>query len=163
MDQFLDDVSSYDDDDWLYDPADELAFDQEDDSTPIDLSKYREMARRKTAFHYACTLDNYLRDETLSNLFLSEAEMFLNNSDYESALVSLYAAASVPTTIRLAIETICLYQLGDREAAIGTSSQVKDPNQIDSLFLRTRFLNTVEVLEFMPQLLGMLSQMKQNS
>ena len=149
-------------DDWLYDPSDDLALDM-NDNTDINTGEYMKMANRKLLFHSTCTYDNCLRKNELANLFLSEAELFLNNSDYESALVAAYAAdICKPSIDRKAIETICLYQLGDRETAVKISSQV-NPKNIQTAFLKQRFVNTVEVLEFMPQLLGMLSQMGKDS
>jgi hypothetical protein len=91
---------------------------------------------------------------------MAEAELFLNRSDYRSALVGAIASDLVrggpKSPSRLAIETICLYQLGDRKTALALSESVATSSL--SPCLRERFVNTVEVLQFMPQLLSLLKQ-----
>lgn len=127
----------------------------------VDLKEFEIMAQRKITFHKTCSLGNIA---DLAALLMSEAELFLNNCDYKSALVAALAASQAAIDIdsfyhpRKAIETIAVYQLGDRKAAVAISKLVK-VDKINSVYLRQRFENTVEVLEFMPQLLGMLSGM----
>ena len=145
------------DDDFLYG----LEPEEDGDGEPVDLTEFEAMAQRKIIFHKTCKLGH---SADLAALLMSEAELFLNNCDYKSALVAALAANLAAADIdafyhaRKAIETIALYQLGDRKAAVATSKLVK-AEKIDSVYLRQRFENTVEVLEFMPQLLGMLSGM----
>ena len=89
----------------------------------------------------------------------------MHASDYRSALVSAIAADMLisenhRSLRRSAIECICLYQLGNRSAAISIADRdetdiVKSPQT--SAYLKKRFVNTVEVLRFMPQLMSMLS------
>jgi hypothetical protein len=159
------------DDDWIYDEEGENTFfdDEEDlldlpeseEENTIDLAEYQRLAERKILFHHACTLGNQLKGNSLAALFLSEAELFLNNCDYKSALITALASEMVacdyePDSIA-AVETICLYQLGDRSQAERLGKQVTG-KKISSVFLRNRFENTLEVLTFMPQLLSMLAQ-----
>jgi len=153
------DLAEFDDDDWLYDEEEE-DFLEDEEGVKIDLTEFHVLADRKLKFHFACTFGNELRGESLAELLMAEAELFLNNCDYRSALVAALASDSVTQKIsepRKAIEAICLYQLGDRTGAL----QLSDTVNVDALLsphLKKRFANTVEVLEFMPQWLSMLGQ-----
>ena len=149
---------AFEDDDWLYDEEEEDFIEQE--SVKLDMTEFNQLAERKLKFHFACTFGNELRGESLAELLLAEAELFLNNCDYRSALVAALAADSIGSKTsepRKAIETICLYQLGDREGAMTLSDSV-NVEALLSPHLKKRFVNTMEVLEFMPQLLSMLGQ-----
>jgi hypothetical protein len=130
----------------------------------IDMDEYLSLARRKLIFMAACTLG----DHTSSNMLLCEAELYMHSGDYSSALTAAIAADLVVadtyrSNSREAIECICLYQMGSRSAAIEISDRIEASvmkSDSVSAFLKKRFANTVEVLKFMPQLLGMLSSMK---
>lgn len=147
-----------------------MAFHDEDDHDDmissqieevIDMEEFSELARRKLVFNKCCTIST----SQYSNIYFSEAELCMHAGDYRSALISAIAGDMVGQSLlrRKAIECICLYQLGSRSRAIEIADEMESKilasSQV-SLFLKKKFENTVEVLRFMPQLLGMLSQMK---
>jgi hypothetical protein len=148
------DEDSFDEDDFLMDD-----FSEEES---VELEQFEQLADRKAKFHNACTVGNR---SNLAKLFMSESELFLNNCDYRSSLTCAVAAERVCDEMgmaRKAVETIVLYQLGDRKGAIEASKKV-DESELKSGYLKSRFSNTLEVLEFMPQLLSMLSNMNNHS
>ena len=142
----MDVMTDFDGDDFLVDDIEEV----------VDVFEFEELAKKKLIFHLTCTVGSVC---AAANILRSEAELFLNRSDFRAALISAIAsdlAAGSPSNTRKAIETICLYQLGDRNAALRLSQDVEAGNL--SGHLKDRFVNTVEVLQFMPQLLQMLRQ-----
>jgi len=152
-------------DDYDHDDPYMQAADDEEES--VDFQEFERFAKNKIKFHFACTLGP---DEPQpDDLFFAEAELYMNASDYKSALIAALAADSVThsqgSLRRLAVECICLYQMGARSLAVSIAdrieSQVAKSSEI-SFYLKSRFLNTVEVLRFMPQLLGMLSEKGRN-
>jgi hypothetical protein len=144
-------LSEWEDDDGGFDDCEDVE---------IDYDEIMNLAEKKRKFHFACTLGP--QTETASDLFFAEAELLLNAGDYKSALVAAVAADhSASSSLRRgAIECICVYQLGSRSAALKIADIIQhavEKSDLVSSYLRTRFANTVEVLRFMPELLGMLS------
>ena len=141
-------------------------FDDEPEEAEVDLAEIAALARRKLIINFACTLS--AGSGKPINLFFSEAELYMSNGDYHSALVAAVAADQLVCEThrsirREAIETICLYQLGARGAALDKADLIEQKvanSKEVSVYLKKRFGSTVEVLRFMPQLLGMLSSMK---
>lgn len=153
----------YEGDEWTED--DESFYGEgEDEDVLIDFEEISKLAKNKLRFHFACTLG--ADPKNLCDLFFAEAELLLNAADYKSALVAAVAAdlfvSNTESTIRrLAIESICVYQMGARSRALEIAQKIEKSlvvsNTIVSSYLRNRFLNTLEVLRFMPELLGMLA------
>lgn len=150
-----DDLMPFDD----YDEDEDLLGSQIEEV--IDMEEISELAKRKIIFNKCSSIST----SQYSNIYFSEAELCMHAGDYRSALIAAYAGdlVSPSLTRKQAIECICLYQMGSRSRAVEIADTMEGKilasSEVSS-FLKKKFSNTVEVLRFMPQLLGMLSQMK---
>lgn len=152
-------------------------FSDDSSSVQLDLEYFARSANRKCMYHKACVLG-----PARSFSLQLEAELNLANHDFESALVCAMAASILRTEERsqeekfsfaspndsptdmpdlslIATQTICMYQLGDRDSAVDLMERwehaIAGADHVSG-YLRKKFAATAEVLRFMPQLLSML-------
>lgn len=126
----------------------------------VDLAEIEASAIIKRRIFFACCISV----ENTDSLWM-EAEMLLFFHEYRSALIAGFAADARRTPRRAALETIALYQLGDKSAAMciveDHESQIISCPSVSHV-LKKKFLGTCEVLRFMPQLLAMLRAQQDN-
>ena len=157
---------SDDEDEMFNDWGDNEMWDNDDmlndmDDVQIDMDAVSESVDRKIKYHQACILGL-----ASGNSLMLEAELYLAAHDYSAALVCAIASDRLngkETLSRKAISMICLYQLGNRRQALEIMEQYQDEvisSKEVSVGLRKKFESTCEVLQFMPQLLDMISKIK---
>ena len=143
---------------WGLDP-----FSADDHDVSINIEDFKESVWQRIFQHYVCALSS---SATPANALLTEAELHMQAYDYRQALICALAASSADDSesvqLRTSmIQTICLYQLGDRTAACELKDNIGDYDQeCVSDYLLKRYRGTCEVLGFMPDLLGMLQGMR---
>ena len=147
---------------WGLDP-----FTADDHDVTVNLEDFKDSVWQRIFQHYVCALSS---SATPANSLLTEAELHMQAYDYRQALICALAAGSVDEseTVQLRramIQTICIYQLGDRKAACELKETLGDEFEQECVsdYLLKRYKGTCEVLGFMPDLLGMLQGMSREN
>jgi len=140
---------------WGLDP-----FSGETPEVTVDLEDFKSSVWQRIYQHYVCALGS---SAVPGSALLTEAELHMLSYDYRQALICALAAGSVDESDgvqlrRAMIQTICMYQLGDRSAACLLKEEIGEEydEEMLSSYLAKRYRGTCEVLTFMPDLMGML-------
>ena len=130
----------------------------------INIHDFKSSVWQRLFQHYVCALGS---SEKPAKALLTEAELHMLSYDYRQALICALAAGSVDDSNdvqlrRAMIQTICLYQLGDRTSACALKEEIGEAfdQELISVYLLKRYSGTCEVLSFMPDFLGLLRGMK---
>ncbi|KAF4668747.1 asparagine-linked glycosylation protein [Perkinsus chesapeaki] len=173
MEDPFDDYDPFEDDDMMYDGGE----DDDDDSgaSPRDLVNWPTMW---SVLANSLSIHGSSVDASIDGLLI-KGELAMQTYNYSMALSCSAAAqyliaasglGSEATLIRAnAIEMISAYQLGSRSAAVKIRDQLMEGFPGDSIkeagmmseYLFKRFAGTCEVLEMMPQLMGLLKQARE--
>jgi len=147
------------------DDLDDMLDDESD--TAVDMIELDLSVDRKIVLSQMSLLGMKFDDSSIGAGFVLEAELLLFNHDYRSALVCARAGARfIDSLAASAIEMICMYQLGDRKRAHELMNTIEarfnDKGHGVSEMLTRKFFSTCEVIQFMPQLLGLLKQQQKS-